>query len=134
MKGKTRLLVLAVSAVLVVGAAWAALWRAWPNVDDAAAVARPPRIRPDYSGTVIPPNIAPLNFAVREQGTRFFVRIRGEAGHAIEIHSGSPKITIPPRRWRALVGANRGRDLVFDVYAEVDRRWQRYLPIVNRGR
>ena len=132
MKGKLRLLLLVAAAVSVVAGAWAALWHDRPSVDDAAPIARPPRIRPDYSGSVIPPNIAPLNFAVRERGTRFFVRIRAEAGDAIEILSRSPQITIPPRRWRALVGANRGKDLLFDVYADVDGRWRRYRTIVNR--
>ena len=132
MKGKLRLLIPVALAVSVVAGAWVAWRRERPKVDDAAAVARPPRIRPDYSGSVIPPNVAPLNFAVREPGTRFFVSIRSEAGDAIEILSRSPKITIPPRRWRALVEANRGKDLRFDVCAEVDGRWRRYQTIVNR--
>jgi dipeptidyl aminopeptidase/acylaminoacyl peptidase len=101
-------------------------------VDNAVTVSRFPRIRPDYSEIVIPPNIAPLNFAVRERGRRFVVRIRCEAGEEIEIVSNSTKIRIPQRRWRLLLEANRGKDLLFDVYAEVDGQWQRYQTIVNR--
>ena len=40
---------------------------------------RPPRIDPDYTDVVIPPNLAPLNFSVREPGTAFRVDI-GSAG------------------------------------------------------
>lgn len=132
MKGKLRLLIPVALAVSVAAGAWVALRRERPAVDRAAPVARAPRIRPDYSGVVFPPNIAPLNFAVREAGTRFFVCIRAEAGDPIEIVSRSPKIIIPPRRWRALLAANRGKDLRLDVSAEVDGRWRRFETIVNR--
>ena len=31
---------------------------------------------PDYSGIVIPPNVAPLNLKVRESGRKFCLRLR----------------------------------------------------------
>jgi len=34
---------------------------------------RAPGIRPDYAGTVVPPNIAPLNFIVEEPGEQYVV-------------------------------------------------------------
>ena len=80
MKRKLRRLIPVALAVSVVAGAWVAWRRERPEVDDAAAVARPPRIRPDYSGSVIPPNVAPLNFAVREPGTRI-PKIPGSALH-----------------------------------------------------
>src|SRR5690606_34710278 len=46
----------------------------------AQRVERPARIHPDYSGVVAPPNIAPLNFVVQEDGRRFYVRIAAERG------------------------------------------------------
>ena len=33
-----------------------------------------PKIEPDYSGVTIPPNIAPLNFIIKEQGSAYFVK------------------------------------------------------------
>lgn len=83
-------------------------------------------------GIVLPPSIAPLNFAVREDAKRFFVCIRGQAGKAIEIFSRSRAIVIPPRRWRALLERNRGGDLCFDVYAWTGGRWYRFATITNR--
>ena len=132
MKRKRRLLILVAAAIAIVAGGWA-MWRhERPTAEDAAALPRPPRIRPDYSAIVIPPNIAPLNFVVGERGRRFLVRIRAEAGDAMEILSHSPKITIPPRRWRSLLDANRGKELRVEVCAEVDGQWHRYQSIVNR--
>ena len=132
MQGKSRSLILIAVVAAVAAGTWWAVRRQRPDVDHAVAVPRLPRISPDYSGIVVPPNIAPLNFAVREQGRRFFVRIRSETGDAIEVVSDSPEITIPPRRWRPLLEANRGKQLQFDVYAEVEAEWQRYQTVVNQ--
>lgn len=127
-----RLLISAIAFAAIAGGTWWALWQRLPDVRDAAPVARPPRIRPDYSGIVLPPNIAPLNFAIREQGERFFVRMQGEAGGAIGILSRSPAIVIPPRRWRALLGCNAGKKVRWDVFVENNGRWRRYDTIENR--
>jgi hypothetical protein len=98
--------------------------------DDALAVDRPPRISPDYAGTTIPQNIAPLNFAVGEPGQRFWIHIDAAAGEPIVIASRSPRIAIPADRWRVLLQASRGKDLSVEVWVEQDRQWQRYQPIV----
>ena len=45
------------------------------TIDQARPVGRPPRIRPDYQGAVIPPNIAPLNFLVQEDGSLYYVKL-----------------------------------------------------------
>ena len=42
-----------------------------------SASRRHPVLYPDYAGTVIPPNIAPLNFVVKEPGVRFLARADG---------------------------------------------------------
>jgi hypothetical protein len=127
-----RIIVIALAITTSVSGAWM-MWRnRRPSVNDAVAVACFPQIQPDYSGITIPPNIAPLNFSIREQGSRFLVRIASEAGEAFEIVSRSSKITILPDRWRTLLGANRGATLRLDVYAEQDNAWRRYRTIVNR--
>ena len=118
---------------MAVAAGAYAVWRCQPpDVDDALAVPRLPRISPDYSGITLPPNIAPLNFSIRESGARFLVRVSSEAGDSIEIVSRTPRIAIPANRWRSLLSANRGGELRFSIYAEEDKQWQRYETIVNR--
>jgi len=121
------------TVVTVVAAAlgWA-VWPPRPVVEDGQAVPRLPRISPDYTGIVLPPNIAPLNFAVREDGQRFVLRIRGETGDGLEVVSRSPGIRIPPGPWRRLLAANRGQQLRWEIYAEADGQGRRYEAIVNR--
>ncbi|MCD6392604.1 MAG: PD40 domain-containing protein, partial [Planctomycetes bacterium] len=98
---------------------------------DAVVVSRRAPVHPDYTDTVIPPNIAPLNFRIDEKAIRYFVRIRSANGNAIEIAGGKPKIFIPARKWRKLLEENRGENLFFDIYAEDDSGWKQYDPIVN---
>ena len=98
---------------------------------DAVAVSRRATIHPDYTDTMIPPNIAPLNFRIEEKALKYFVRIRSTNGDAIEIAGRKPKIFISESKWRKLLEANRGEDLFFDIYARDDSGWKQYEPIVN---
>ncbi len=96
-------------------------------------IARVPKIVPDYQGCVIPPNIAPLNFVVAEEGRQYRVRIYGDSGEQIVLASRDGKITIPIDQWRALLQANRGTDIQFDVYAnDSSGKWQRFETFSNR--
>jgi len=108
-----------------------------PSVDavavgDCVAVGRLPRIRPDYCGIVIPPNIAPLNFVVDEPGVRYYVEIRSGQGEAIRAASDAPSIRIRPEAWRKLLEANSGGELQLDVYARAtDGTWRRFDTVKN---
>ena len=101
-------------------------------VEKYSEVGREPGISPDYSGTVIPANIAPLNFRVLEAGRACLVTVRSDRGRPIRLFSRTGQIRIPVRPWRALLDANRGRDVVFEVCVQdADRQWRRYRPLVN---
>ncbi len=78
----------------------------WP--EDAQPVSRRPVLYPDYGETVIPPNIAPLDFEVREPGVRFRARLGGERGGSLEVSSRDGRIVWPARAWKALIAQNRG--------------------------
>ena len=45
-----------------------------------------PRIDPDYAGIIIPPNIAPLNFRVLEDGSDCVVRISSDGAAPVRLH------------------------------------------------
>ncbi|HNS19681.1 MAG TPA: hypothetical protein PKH24_04240 [Sedimentisphaerales bacterium] len=114
--------------VLVLAAAGVAcLAASGPAVpDQASPVGRPARIEPDYGGVVIPPNIAPLNFLVRESGSRYRVRIASQQGDPIRIDSRSAKIAIPERSWRRLLSENRGQELAFEVQVQTADGWRQF--------
>lgn len=120
--------------LLIVGAG---LWWFGPGSKSAppkdyVSVRRTVQIKPDYTETVIPPNIAPLNFKVCEPGTGYLVSIHCAGSKAINVFNRNGKIKIPKRRWRSLLKANRGKKLFFDLYVKNDRGcWSRYERIEN---
>ncbi len=106
----------------VAGASLAFALCARPAIAAAAAPAEsrvpesgPARIFPDYSGVAIPPNIAPLNFRIQEQGAAYEVQIRSVSGPPIRIRGRKPEVAIPARAWRELLRANPGQPLWTDV-------------------
>lgn len=128
-KSRLYMVVAVLGSVLLASALL--LFRAQADVQDASRLGRPPRLRPDCGGLVIPPNIAPLNFSICETGQRFHVEIQAGQEESIRITSRSPQIEIPPRRWRSLLAANRGKDFSIDVYTEIDGRWQKFQSVVS---
>ena len=103
------------------------------SIQNYNSVVRAPGIYPEYYDTVIPPNIAPLNFLVREDGSRYFVKIYSKEGNPIEVSSRSGKIIIPEAPWHKLLNLNRGRQLSFDVYVKTGvGRWNRFHTITNK--
>jgi hypothetical protein len=81
---------------------------------------------PDYSGAVIPRNIAPLNLRILEGGQKYCLRLSGKGGAPIEIFSAVGAIRIPPDKWRSLLEANAGGDLKMDVYAKGAGGWTHF--------
>lgn len=104
-----------------------------------SSIDRPVKVQPDYAGSVIPPNIAPLNFIIQQDGVGYFVKIHSEKGKPIEIFSKTPTILIPKRAWHELLDLNRGRQLNMDVYVESgagassskaeNERWSRFQTL-----
>ena len=87
---------------------------------------------PDYSGVVIPPNIAPLNFKVEEPGVRYRVEIRSTRGDPLIIASRSAAIQIPAKPWQTLLRANAGEPLFWDVWVQAPQGlWGRFTMVTN---
>ncbi len=116
------------AGLLAVTAWWVLHGHDVPN--ESTPANRPPRIRPDYSGTVVPPNIAPLNFVVEEPGSAYYVRVAGAEGPALVVHSADGCVQIPPKPWRALLAQNRGKPLSVETYVrDHDHGWRRFEAI-----
>jgi len=87
-----------------------------------------PNIFPDYSNVVIPVNIAPLNFIIRDSASKYHVEIYSAKGKKIIIHQTSPKIQIPLNDWKKLLSENTGQNFYIDVYAKKNE-WIKYESI-----
>lgn len=134
MRKRPGLLYLCASAALLLVAILCyALHDSAVEIEDPLMLDRVARISPDYSGTVIPPNIAPLNFVVKEPGEKYAVKMSARHGETIDIISTSPRVVIPMAKWKELLEANRDDSLIFHVYVRGrDGRWRGFKPIVNR--
>jgi len=119
-------------AILAIVPLYCILSAADQPVHDATLINRSPLIRPDYTNTAIPPNIAPLNFTVDEPARRYYVRIYSDNGKDINIYSKKPQIVVPLKPWRELLHFNRGNKLYFDVCLEDENgQWRRFSPVTN---
>ncbi|MBN2314650.1 MAG: PD40 domain-containing protein [Sedimentisphaerales bacterium] len=95
---------------------------------------RPADIQPDYAGSVIPPNIAPLNFLIQNEGIAYCVKVYSEKGQPIEIFSKTPKIMIPEQAWHDLLDLNRGGRLSLDIFVKSPeqkeyKQWSRFQTL-----
>jgi hypothetical protein len=91
-----------------------------------------PQLFPDYTDIVIPPNLAPLNFSIRETGEKYVVRISAKEGDAITIYQSSPDIRINEKKWKVLLGSNKNQILSFQISIRKNNTWYICPPITNR--
>ena len=92
-----------------------------------------PKLEPDYSEVTIPPNIAPLNFIIKETGSAYFVKISSAAGPEIEVSSKNGKIEIPERSWRKMLQNNNGNEFKVDIYSmDKQDKWSKFKTFTNR--
>jgi len=85
-------------------------------------------IYPRYEETVIPPNIAPINFEIRESGKQFRIRFAVAGCDSFEMSSGKT-VKIPIAKWRNLLEKNRGRPLEMSIFTEASTGWIKYKPL-----
>jgi hypothetical protein len=95
------------------------------------SVDRAPVVFPDYAGTTIPPNIAPLNFRIRETADDYRVAVQGAANDSLVVYSRTPLITFPEKKWHALLGRCNGKELRIEIFVRKDGGWIRFAPFVN---
>jgi hypothetical protein len=125
-----RLLAAALPVLVLAGAV--GLWSGAESLEGCAEARRPALTYPDYSGTVIPPNIAPLNLKILEPGKKFCLRVSGRSGAPLAIFSAGGKIQIRAAAWKTLLQANRGGELRTDIYAKGANGWTHFETARNR--
>lgn len=93
--------------------------------ENAREAGRAARIAPDNADAVLPPNIAPLNFRIEEEGTDYVVHLH-TAADAEGIVLGGSTIDIPVKAWHRLLEGARGGQLLTDVYVKGPEGWRRF--------
>jgi len=92
-----------------------------------------PKLEPDYSDITIPPNIAPLNFIIKEKGNAYYVKYSDSDGTAFDISSGNGKVQIPQKRWRKMLQNNKDKDIKIDIFLKDGAgKWSKFKTISNR--
>ena len=85
-------------------------------------------IHPAYEGTVIPYNLAPLNFMICEEGSRYRVRFSVAGKDSFDVASKG-RVIIPVRKWKNLLSAHRGEPLDVSIFEKKETGWVRYAPL-----
>lgn len=92
-----------------------------------------PKLEPDYTNVTIPPNIAPLNFIIKESGSTYFVKISSADRMVINVSSKSGKILIPEKNWKKLLKSNTGNELKFEIYSKDNQgKWTKFKTVSNK--
>jgi len=131
-KRHSYILWLCIVLILLAGVSRYLQQKRLPVIDEYTSLNRTPIIHPDFTDTIIPPNIAPLNFVIKEKGGPFYVKITSANGNSIDVLSKTGRTAIPAAPWRQLLSANRGQKLHFDIYArDKNNQWIRFKTITN---
>ncbi len=76
-------------------------------------------IYPDYTSITIPPNIAPLNFRINNEGEAFIIKIVNTKGNSIKLSTHTGKVLIPESKWKKLLEEDKGGTLTYEVYRKL---------------
>jgi dipeptidyl aminopeptidase/acylaminoacyl peptidase len=91
-----------------------------------------PSIDPDYTGTTIPYNIAPLNFKITEEGSVFFARFTAGSRKSIKAGSKDGIIHIPEKKWKKMLQQNKGHEFNIDIYSKnKNQGWSKFKTITD---
>ncbi len=91
-----------------------------------------PVIEPDYSGVTIPPNIAPMNFYIKEEGSLFkVIASSGTSEYQIRINSRNGIVRFPVRKWKKLLANSHGSKLKIQICSITDagKNMSEYEPL-----
>ena len=87
----------------------------------------PPPIFPDYKGTTIPYNIAPLNFRINVPADECYAKIEGSESEVFEYH-GTNTIRFKMKDWIRLTRANRGKAFFVTIATKIGDEWTKWAP------
>ncbi len=86
--------------------------------EDNISAGREPVIKPEYTGVTIPPNIAPMNFRINENGKNF--RVIASSGNnkiKLNLKSSNGIIRFHEKSWKKLLQASKGDTIKIQIYS-----------------
>jgi hypothetical protein len=97
------------------------------TVPEGEKSANTPGIFPDYAGCVIPPNIAPLCFALTAPATEAYAVLEA-AGRSLTVKARKGSFRIPAGAWKKLLAGAAGQAVSVYVSARTRDGWINYAP------
>jgi hypothetical protein len=92
-------------------------------------ILRIPAIEPDYTDVTIPPNIAPLNFIINEEGQLFRIVATSEKSkNSINITSRTGIVRFPQKAWKKLAEESGGSRIKIETSSLNGKASSRYEP------
>lgn len=86
-------------------------------------------LSPNNDGAVIPPNIAPLNFRIMEQGDDYITRFYNDKGDEVVV--GGQDVCVDVDEWHTLLSQTKGKTLRTDVYVKRGGKWLLFPTLTN---
>lgn len=90
-----------------------------------------PHLFPDYTNVVFPVNIAPANFAIREDGDAFQAVFSDGREDVFTCTNDEPEIRIPQDKWKKLLERVAGGDFFIRIGVKRDGKWIEFAKIRN---
>lgn len=91
------------------------------------------RLFPDVNQLVVPVNIAPLNFIIREPGEKYCVKFStADGSFSFVVHSADSVIIIPEKKWRKLLTTAEDNQFTISVAVRENKNWKAFIPSENR--
>ncbi|MDP4224519.1 MAG: cytochrome C biosynthesis protein [Bacteroidota bacterium] len=79
---------------------------------------RKPSTDPDYSDITIPPNIAPMNFRIMEEGRYFSATVySGKGDYQLKLNSSDGTIRFPEKAWKKLTAGSTGDTIKIQIWS-----------------
>ncbi|MDH6356766.1 hypothetical protein [Parabacteroides sp. PF5-9] len=93
-----------------------------PPTHDYTALGVEPDIYPDYAGVTIPPNIAPLNFELKDPHIEAYV-LFSVANDSFRIKSKKGQFHIPAKKWKNILKTASGKTIDVSLRMKNDKGW-----------
>lgn len=97
---------------------------------DYDATGERPMLFPDYTGVTCPPDIAPMNFNVLNEGSRCVVAFFSGHRPAIVAGGRGTSVKFDAGKWRNMLAQHAGDSLRVEIYVECEGEWRRLAPFM----